>query len=256
MTQNSNPQGGPPQQVNLQQIAQNFMAGLQRHSDMLAFDIASRASATEEAYNKEVAAPMVQPAAQHHQNFEQMQAYANDLLMRQVLNDAMNLVVNCLNNAHFFLALVKTTGAKPDVSPEAQKETQVWQIEFVKAPLDQKFDLMEKKFGIMCELEDTMTSMGFALQALAQNRGVVQEAYLDETGELVIELKAVELTLKPVDGNQAKGRLVDQRKAFKKDEVIAFSDMELQLVLVTVGSFADSLFKSVSEYARAKREGS
>ncbi|MEM1221970.1 MAG: hypothetical protein AAGH40_04345 [Verrucomicrobiota bacterium] len=256
MSQNPNPQGGQPQQINLQQIAQNFMAGLQKHFDMLAFNLASRSAATEEAYNRAVAAPLVQPAPQHHQNFEQMQAYAYDLLMRQMLNDSMNLVINCLNNAHFFLALVKTNGARSEVSAEAQKETQKLQAAFLKAPLDQKFDQLEKNYGIMCELEDTLTSLGFALQALVQNRGVVQEAHLNSNGELIIELKTVELTVKPIEGKQAKGRLVDQKKVYHKDDMIEFSDTELQLILVTLGSFADSLFKSVSEYARTTREGS
>jgi hypothetical protein len=32
---------------------------------------------------------------------------------------------------------------------------------------------------------------------------------------------------------------------------VFFSDVELQLVLVSVASFADSLFKSVAKYARS-----
>ena len=88
MSSESQPNPGQPQQVNLQQIAQQFMAGMQRHFDMLAFNLASREAATEEAYNAHVHATKIMPAAPRHQNFEQMQAYARDLLVRQVIGDS------------------------------------------------------------------------------------------------------------------------------------------------------------------------
>jgi len=54
MTDSSQPDNDHPrsQQVNLQQIAQQFMAGLQRHFDMLAFNLAAREDVTEADYNK------------------------------------------------------------------------------------------------------------------------------------------------------------------------------------------------------------
>ncbi len=258
MSSESQPNPGQPQQqqVNLQQIAQQFMAGMQRHFDMLAFNLASREAATEEAYNAHVHATKIMPAAPRHQNFEQMQAYARDLLVRQVIGDSLNLAVTAMNNAHFFLALVKATNANSNVDPEAQKTAQESQQSFVPAPLDEKFNRLEKEYGIMCELEDTLVSLGFAIQALMQSRGIVQKAHVDDDGELVIELKAVEI-LKPGEGPQqpAQGKLVDQRKAFREGEQLIFDNSDLQLVLVTIASFADSLFKSVAEYARSVKEG-
>lgn len=90
MSDNTPPNPGQPQQVNLQQVAQQFMAGMQRHFDMLAFNLAARECVQEEAYNARINAPKVMPAGPRHQNFEQMQAYARDLLVRQVIGDCMN----------------------------------------------------------------------------------------------------------------------------------------------------------------------
>lgn len=255
MTAESNPNGGQPQQVNLQQIAQQFMSGLQRHFDMLAFNLASREAVQEESYNQRVNAPRIMPAAPRHQNFEQMQAYARDLLVRQVIGDSLNLTVTAMNNAHFFLALVKATNANKDVRPEAQKEAQESQQAFIPAQLDEKFNRLEKDYGIMCELEDSITSLGFVMQILMQQGGVVKEAQLDEQGELAIELKSVEIQNAEVTEGQAQGKLVDLRKVFREGDAVVFSDVELQLVLVSVASFADSLFKSVAEYARSVQEG-
>lgn len=254
MSENTQPNQGQPQQVNLQQIAQQFMAGLQRHFDMLAFNLAARESVQEAAYNERVNAPKVMPAAPQHQNFEQMQAYARDLLVRQVLGDCMNLAVAGMNNAHFFLALVKSTKANSNVSPDAQQEAQKSQQAFVPAQLDEKFNKLEQDYGIMCELEDSIVSLGFIMQALMQQGGVVKEPQLDENGELIVELKAVKILSRDAGSEQPKGKLVDQRKVFKEGELITFTDVELQLVLVTIASFADTLFKSVSLYAKSVKD--
>jgi hypothetical protein len=251
MSENPQPNKGQPQQVNLQQIAQQFMAGLQRHFDMLAFNLAAREGVQEAAYNACVNAPKVMPAAPHHQNFEQMQAYARDLLVRQVIGDCMNLAVTGMNNAHFFLALVKATKANSNVSPEAQQEAQKAQQAFVPAQLDEKFNRLEQDYGIMCELEDSIVSLGFILQALMQQGGVVKAAQLDENGELVLELKAVKILNRGADSEKPQGKLVDERKVFKEGEAISLSDLDLQLILVTIASFADTLFKSVSIYAKS-----
>ena len=255
MTAEPNPNGGQPQQVNLQQIAQQFMSGLQRHFDMLAFNLASREAVQEDAYNKRVNAPRIMPAAPRHQNFEQMQAYARDLLVRQVIGDSLNLTVTAMNNAHFFLALVKATNANKDVSPEAQKIAQASQQSFVPAQLDAKFNRLEKDYGIMCELEDSITSFGFAMQVLLQQGGIVKAPQLDGQGELVVELKSVEIVGSGNGHDKPQGKLVELRKVFREGEAVVFSDVELQLVLVTIASFADSLFKSVAEYARSVQEG-
>lgn len=256
MPDSSQPDNKHPQtqQVNLQQIAQQFMAGLQRHFDMLAFNLAARERVAEEDYNKFAQAPKIMPAAKTHQNFEQMQAYARDLLMRQVIGDCMNLTVTAMNNAHFFLALVKATNAKSQVSAEAQKLAQQAQQAFISAPLDQKFNKLEADYSIMCELEDSITSLGFCLQALMQQGAIVKEPQLDANGELVVELKTLKVLTRGTEGGQVKGKLVDQQKIFELGDAIVFSDLELQLVLVTIASFADALFKSVSHYAKSIEE--
>lgn len=255
MTAESNSNGGQPQQVNLQQIAQQFMSGLQRHFDMLAFNLASREAVQEDRYNQRVNTPRIMPAAPRHQNFEQMQAYARDLLVRQVIGDSLNLIVTAMNNAHFFLALVKATSANKDVTPDAQKNAQAAQQAFIPAQIDEKFNRLEKDYGIMCELEDSIISIGFVMQILMQQGGIVKAAQVDEQGELVIELKTVENQNAGVVDGQAQGKLVDLRKVFREGEAVVFSDVELQLVLVSVAAFADSLFKSVAKYARSIQHG-
>ncbi|PDH27012.1 MAG: hypothetical protein CNB76_01025, partial [Puniceicoccaceae bacterium MED-G32] len=108
-------------ELNLRAMAQEFMDGLQRHADMLAFNLASRESVQEKDYKKRSAAPQIMPSGKRHQNFEQMQAYARDLLVRQVINDCLGLAVTALNNSHFFFSLLKESKGSSNFDAETQK---------------------------------------------------------------------------------------------------------------------------------------
>lgn len=247
--------GGQPQQVNLNQVAQQFMSGVQRHFDMLSFNLAAHDTVNEDAYDKRAGEPRVLPAASYHQNFEQLQAFARDLLVRQVVNDSLNLALSAIHNAHFFLSLIKATDASKQVDPEAQKRAQSTQQKFIRAKLDEKFNYLEKEYGIMCELEDSIISLGFMLQILVKQNKVVQKEQLDNRGKLILELKSAATA----DDNTQKvpppEKLIDIRKVYREGDILSFDDMELQLILVTIASFADSLFRSVAEYARSVQKG-
>jgi len=256
MSNQPTPGGGQSRQINLQELVNQFMGGLQRHFDMLAFNLAAREKAAEEDYDRIAKAVFIMPASQAHQNFEQTQAYARDLLIRQVVGDSMNLAVTCLNNAHLFLALAKANRDPGRDQNEIQREAQEAQKAFVQAPLDQKFDRLEKDYEIRCELEDTLISLGFIAQGFMRQKTKVEPAQTNEQGELVLELKAVDpdsiidKELAPIQP-----KLIDQAKVFREGDTIFLSDRELQMILVTLGSFAQNLFQSVANFARRMKEG-
>jgi len=251
MTQQSNqPQQGQPRELNLQQMAEQFIFGLQRHFDMLAFNLASREAVTEEAYNKHSAAAKLMPATQAHQNFEQMQAYSRDLLTVQVINDSVNMAVSCLNNVHLFLALVKANKDFGQLAQEAQARVQQSQQAFLQAPLDQKFNRLEEEYTVLCPQEDTITSLAMAMQVLVQQGGLVREPQLAEDGQLTIELQRPKAEAEPGDLRRQLNDLESFQKIFKEGEKVQFVTAELQHVLTTVSVFVHQLFVSVSNYAR------
>lgn len=244
------PNPGQPRQLNLQQMADQFMVGVQRHFDMLAFNLASREGATEAAYDSHCREPRMMPASRAHQNFEHMQAYARDLLFCQVVNDSLNLAVSCLHNVQLFLAFLKAQKEHGAMSPESQRQAQEDHQDFLKAPLDGKFNRLEEGYGIMCELEDTITSLGFAMQALAQQGGIVKEPQLDEQNELRIELKSAASGTSPGDVWRQPENLEVLPRVFREGEKIVFSDPDLQHILLTIALFGHHLFSAVAKYAR------
>jgi len=244
------PNPGQGREINLKTMAEQFIGGLQHHFDMLAFNLASREAATEEAYERHAQAPRIMPVALAHRNFEQMQAHARDLLFGQIVNDALNLSVNCMHNVHLFLSLVKARSEHGELSEEAQKEAQKRQQEFLQAPLDQKFNRLEEGYGIMCELEDTIVALGFAMQAIVQHGGIIQKPQLDEQQELKLELKEMSEGEVPADIWRQRDRLETVVKVFREGEKITFSDLELQKIILTVTAFAHQLFTAVFKYAQ------
>ena len=246
-----NPNSEKSQQIKLNQVAKQFMFGLQRHFDLLAFNLAAQETIQENAYNERAAATQVMPFLSHHQNFEQLQAYARDILVRQVVNDSLNLALTAMNNVHFFLALIKATGTRTQVSLAAKSEAQTNQKEFIVAKLDEKFNQLETEYGIRCELEDSITSLGFILQILVKQGGVVKKEQLDNDGKMILELKSIEIQTSESITDIKPNTLKTIRKIYYEDDIVLFEDVELQLLLVTVASFADSLFKSVLKYAHS-----
>lgn len=254
-TDANQPNPGQARELNLQKTAEQFMAGLQRHFDMLAFNLASRENVTEQAYSTRVQATRAMPASRVHHNFEQMQAYARDLLVRQVVNDALNLAIAALNNAHLFLALIQARAEHGGLSPEIQQKAQQTQQQFLQAPLDQKFDRLERDYGIMCELEDCITSLGFVMQVLMQQNGIVKEPQVDSQKELTLELKVAKPGETAEDVWQRPGDLETAPKVFREGEQIQFSDTELQSIIVTMAVYAHQLFGAVAKYARENPPG-
>jgi hypothetical protein len=249
------PGPGQTRELNLQTMASQFMAGIQRHFDHLAYTLASRDSVHESVYTERVRLPGIMPAPPLHQNFEQMQAYAADLLQRQVIGDGMNLAVTALHNAHLFLALVKRRQMPEGLTLEAQRSAQEAQNAFLRLPLDQKFNRLEEEYKVMCPLEDTITSLGFAMQALVAQGGEVRAPQLDEQGELSFELKAARDIAAVTEIASSADRFGTRLKVLREGDRIAFSDLELQLVLITIAAFADQLFGSVARYAREAAGG-
>ena len=249
---------GNPKELNLRAMAQDFMDGLQRHADMLAFNLASRESIQEETYKKRSAAPQIMPSGKRHQNFEQMQAYARDLLVRQVINDCLGLAATALNNSHFFFSLLKESKGTNKFNAGLQKIAEERHQYFLSAPIDVKFDLLNQNYGVRSDYQTTILNLIIALKALIENKGMLKSEMFPEgiNPVLEIDLKRLEIEKKQNEAGKAIGRIVNDRKTFRDGEAIVFSDLEIQRTLVTIASFADALFKSVANYAQSfKKQG-
>lgn len=243
------------QTISLPIIAQNFFGALQRHFDLLAYNLAGSQAVDAEKYNHFSSLTKMMPVAQLHRDFEQMKTFAHGLMIRQSINDLLSLAGACMDNCHLLCTLFSNKKAM-DADPKATNELVGRKQEaFVNSALQDKFEVLDKEFGITCELEDGITNMAIALRALMRNNGVVtaEDVPADgeiDAGELVFEFKTVQTIQPAKEGDRPEVRIVDTRRAFKAGDTIDLTNSELLSLNTTVASFFDALFKSVSAYGK------
>ena len=224
------------QTISLPAIAQNFFGTLQRHFDLLAFNLAATQSVDAEKYNHFSSLTKMMPVAQLHRNFDQMKSFAHGLMLRLCT----------------LFANKKAMEADPKSANELVGRKQE---AFVNSALQDKFEVFEKEFGILCELEDGITNMAIALRSLMQNNGVVTAEDVDDDGELVFEFKTVQTIQPAKEGERPEVRLADTRRAFKAGDTIDLTNSELLSLNTTVAAFFDALFKSVAAFGKKTMGG-
>lgn len=249
----TNDQQQPQTQViSLQTISQNFLGALQRQFDLLAYNLAAAQQVDADRYESFARQAKIMPVQQLHQGFGQIQAYSRGLILRQTINDLLNMTAACIDNCHLLCALVKNQGASKTTTEETQKAVAEAQGAFVRIPLNDKFERLEKEFGIMCEMEDAIIAIAIGLRVLMTRNGTVATEDLDDDGELVFEFKTVQ-TINPPKGSeklQPEVRIVDTRRAFKAGDTLDLSNSEMLSLSVTIASFFHNLFHSVDEFGR------
>lgn len=245
--ENSN---GQPQQrvISLQNISREFLGALQRNYDLLAFNLAAADNVTEEQYERTGAAPRAMPVQQIHATFEGVKNYAHGLILRQTLNDAVSLAVACMDQCHLLCTLIKN---KPEADKNAEETNKIIGQEqgtFARLPVDEKFDVLEKNYGITNSLEDAVISMALGLGVLMRGNGVVSQDALDDDGELAFEFKTVQVVAPLKEGDKPEVRLVDTRRVFKAGDRIELTNSEMLSVYVTLTDFFHKLFHAVDNY--------
>lgn len=236
--------------ISLPAIAQNFFGALQRHFDLLAFNLAGMQGADAEKYNHFSSLTRMMPVAQLHRDFEQMKTFAHGLMIRQSVNDLLSMVAACMDNCHLLCTLFSEKKAMEEDPKAANERVARRQEAFVNSALQDKFEVFEKEFGITCELEDGVTNMAIALRALMRNNGVVTADDVDDEGELVFEFKTVQMIQPAKEGERPEVRLADTRRGFRAGDTVDLTNSELLSLNTTVASFFDALFKSVAAFGK------
>ncbi len=250
MSNEPNPQ---QQVISLQAISQNFLGALQRQYDILAYNLAASQHVEAERYETFAHQLKIMPVQQLHWGFAQVQAYSRGLIVRQTINDLLGMASACMDNCHLLCQLIKNQKDAKENAEAVNKAVSEAQSNFVRAALQDKFEMLEKDFGIMCELEDALMTLAIALHVLMQRNGIVEASDLDDDGELVFEFKTVQTINPPKSAPEQKPemRIVDTRRAFKAGDRVELSNSELLSLCVTMSSFFHGLFRSVDEYGRA-----
>lgn len=243
------------QVISLDSISRKYLGVLQRRHDLLAFEVASIQSVDAEKYEYVSRLARLMPVHQLHLDHAAVQRQIRGKVTVQALNDLLGMAAACMDECHFLLTLIAN---KPEVEAgmeAANRRVSEAQEAFSRCALQDKFDALEKNYGIMCDLEDGIISFAFGLRVMMGRGGVVAQEDLGEDGELTFEFKSVQ-QINPPQGAPAdtkpEMRLADTRRTFRAGDTIEFTNSELMGLPVTIASFFHGLFRSVDEFGRRK----
>lgn len=241
------PAGNQPPEgtISLQAISRNMLVGLQRQYDMLAFTLASIRNEDPTAYDLYSSLARVMPAPPAHLTHAQMRAYSRALLQRTAVNDLIVLAVECMHQCHLLCAFIKERGTDRNGSEASDRRIGERQKAFVSAKLQDKFEILERDYGIVSELEDALFSLAAALRVLANGNGQVTNDDISPDGTLVLEFKTVKDMEE--DGKRV-AKLTDTSRTFRPGERLELTDEELIGMNITIAKFFDGLFRSVDFY--------
>lgn len=243
------------QVISLDGISRKYLTLLQRRHDLLAFEVASLQSVDAEKYEYFARLPRIMPVQQIHAEHAAVQRQIKGKVMVQALNDLLGLTTSCLDETHFLLCLLDNKPAVEAGAEDARVKVQAAQEAFVNAPLQDKFEILEKSFGMMNELEDGLIAMAIGLRAMMQRGGVIATEDLGDEGELVFEFKSVQQINPPKtapEGTKPEMRIVDTRRSFRAGDTLELSNSELMGLTVTIASFLHNLFRSADDFGRRK----
>ena len=234
--------------ISLQSISRNLLVALQRQFDLLAFSLANLRNEDPTAYDLYSALPRVMPAQPAHLTHVQMRAFSRGLLLRTSINDLLQLSVAGLDQCHLLCAFIKEKGNNRAPDDEADKRVGQRQQAFARGKLQDKFEILERDFGIINELEDALFSLVAALRVLS-NGGQVTNDDISPDGTLVLDFKMIREG--EADGKKV-AKLADIARTFKPGETLELSDEELLGLNITVAKFLDNLFRAVNDYGTSQ----
>jgi len=238
----------PPQnvQINLRDIANRYMAAVQRTFDLAASTMGSLRCQTEKDYDEFVSLGRFMPSPQQHASFDTIRPAAEQWLLRHILSEALGLLVPFLEDCRSVAALAewKVTGSDP---AKVQKILGEERQAFLRLALPEKVSHLKEMFSISSPGENFLLGHLKLGQALAKG-GVVGEGDGNDGNDLVVVLTTVQLQpAQPGAQQNVQGRLVNVPKRFSQGQRLEFKKEEVLGLLASVAVFVTTLMGSLQQ---------
>ncbi len=236
-------------QINLGDMSLKYLGAIQRAFDLAACTVGSLRCQTEKDYDEFARALRFMPSQQHHLGFDAVRPAAEVWLLRQLLAEAVNLLVPLLEDARSVGALAQWKASGNTDQARLQQILGEDRQTFLRLPFEEKIKHLREQFTIGSPNEASVSSYLKLGQALARG-GVVTDADANEGTDLVVRLMTIDLQpAKPGEQNVT-GRVLDVPKRFASGQKIEFRKEEVLSIFGGLSLFITGVMGSLQAFVQ------
>lgn len=242
-------------QINLGDMSLKYLGAIQRAFDLAACTIGALRCQTEKDYDDFSRALRFMPSQQHHLAFDAIRPAAEVWLLRQLLAEAVGLLVPLLEDARSVAALAQWKATGNTDQTRLQQILGEDRQTFLRIAFDEKLKHLREQFEVGSPNEGSIQSYLKLGQALARG-GTVADADTTEGSDLVVRLMAIDLQpAAPKAGEAATpgamtGRLLDVPKRFAVGQKIEFRKEEVLSVFGGISLFITAIMGSLQAFVQ------
>jgi hypothetical protein len=231
--------------INLHDLANRYLGGLQRTFDLAAATVGSLRCQTERDYDEFSRLTRFMPSPATHAGFDGIRPQAEAWLLRNLLSDALGSLVPFLEDVRSVAALAEWKAAGSDQAKVAKIVGDDRQA-FLRLGLPEKFAHLKEKFSISAANDSFIAGYLKFGQVLAKG-GTVGDGDGNEGKDLVITLTAVQLQPAAPGATQQQGRLVGVPRKFAHGEKVELKKEEVLALFTTIAVFITGIMGSLQQ---------
>lgn len=236
-------------QINLREMGLKYLGTVQRAFDLATATIGSLRCQTERDYDEFARAIRFMPSQQQHLAFDAIRPAAELWLLRQLLGEALGVLVPFLEDIRSVAALAVWKAAGGTDQNGLQQILQGDRQNFVRQPLNEKLSHLKTSYDLSAPNEGALDGFLKLGQALVRGN-TVTDADTTETGALVIRLAVVELQAAATEGGAPTGRILEATKRFAVGEKIEFRKEEVLSLFASLSIFVTALMGGLQTFVQ------
>ena len=231
--------------INLRDMANRYMGGLQRIFDLAASTVGSLRCQTEKDYDEFARLTRFMPAPTQHAGYDVIRPAAESWLLRNLLSESLSSLVPLLEDVRSVAALAEWKAAGSDQA-KVNKIIGEDRQAFLRLGLPEKFEHLKNKFSISAPNDAFITGYLKLGQVLAKG-GIVGDGDGNDGTDLVVTLTAVQLEPAQAGQTQQQGRLVGVPRKFAHGEKVELKKEEVLALFTTISVFATGMMGALQQ---------
>lgn len=242
-----------PTQINLAEVVNRYLEGLQRVHDVINYVLAGERLLNEQEYENFSRNSRVMPSQSTRLDFDRAKDETNNWLLKQTLNETLGLVTLFLDDCRTICSICQWKTKENRNEADLQKILNEERAAFLRLNLVSKIEELKSRFEVESTTAEHVISLYKARTSLSNPNGLVADKDLD-SGKLTIKLRNVNLVSKPAEGQNSgvfvTSEVGDTVRTFSEGEKIKLGKSEHLAVILTSAFFVTTLAQAVRNYAQ------